>query len=70
MPPQSQPTMPSTIFSREDIDLGLKKLTNRKVVDLQETKTEMIKWAGDEATAWIHNLFNKAMETSMPKEWM
>ena len=69
MPSPSQPTMPSTLFSREDIDLGLKKLTNRKVVDLQETKAEMLKWAGDEATTWIQDLFNKAIETGMPEEW-
>ena len=69
MPSPPQPTMPSTLFSQEDIDLGLKKLTNRKVVDLQETKVEMLKWAGDKATTWIQDLFNKAMETGMPEEW-
>ena len=61
--------MLSTLFSREDIDLGLKKLTNRKVVDLQEMKAEMLKWAGDEAATWIRDIFNKAIETGMPEEW-
>ena len=61
--------MPSTLFSREDIDLGLKNLTNRKAVDLQEMKAEMLKWAGDEAVTWIRDLFNKAIETGMPEEW-
>ena len=29
----------------------------------------MLKWAGDEATTWIQDLFNKAIETGMPEEW-
>lgn len=65
----SQPTMSSTLFSQEDIDLGLKKLTNHKDVDMQEMQAEMLKWFGDEATTWIHDLFNKAMENGMPNEW-
>ena len=69
IPSPLQSTTPCTLFSHKDIELGLKKLTNRKAADLQETKAEMLKWDRDEAITWIQDLFNKAMEKGMPKEW-
>ena len=48
MPSPPQSSTPCTLFSHEDIKLGLKKLTNRKVADWQETKAERLKWVGDE----------------------
>ena len=67
MPSPPQSTTLCTLFSHEDIELGLKKLANRKAADLHETKAEMLKWAGDEAIAWTQDLFNRAMEKGMPK---
>ena len=57
-----------SLFTIEDICIGLKKLATHKMGSFQGLKAKRLKWRGGEAHVWISDMFNHALQHGMPHE--
>jgi hypothetical protein len=56
-------------FSIEDINFGVKRLTNGKYKDIEGDQTEILKIGGPILIPNIHKLFNLVVKKGFPKSW-
>ena len=57
------------VFSLEDIDFGVKRLTNGKAKEIKGYQIEILKIGGLVLNPHIHKLFNQAVKQGFPKPW-
>jgi hypothetical protein len=57
------------VFSLDDIDFGVKRLTNGKSKDIEGYQNEIFKIRGSILIPHIHKLFNLAVKHAFPKPW-
>jgi hypothetical protein len=58
------------VFSLDDIEFGVKRLTNGKAKDIEGYQDESFKIGGPILIPHMHKLFNLVVKQGFPKPWM
>jgi hypothetical protein len=57
------------VFSLDDIEFGVKQLTNGKAKDIEDYQAEIFKIGGPILIPYLHKHFNLAVKQGCPKPW-